>query len=453
MVFFPTAAAAQEAGFRPCLRCRPETAPELAAWRGTSNTVSRALSLIEAGALDEAGVEALSDRLGVGERQLRRLFRQHVGASPISVAQTRRVLLATQLIRETNVSMAEVALASGFRSLRRFNEVFKEVFRRSPGSLRRGSADQTRSESTHDLVIRLRYRPPYDWSAMLSFLSARTVPGLETISGERYTRTIELDGLHGLLAVEPCGQFEHALRVAIRFPRVSALPAIVARTRRMFDLAADPQAIAAHLAEDPLLAPLVAERPGLRVPGAWDAFELSVRAVVGQQISVRAAVGLLARLVDGYGEHLRNVKPEVEGLTHVFPHPERLASANLSDLGTPRARAKALNSLAAAAARNPHVIEIGSTLEQSASRLQALPGIGKWTAQYIAMRELREPDAFPADDIALRRAFAVLEGQSSTSQASRALLARAERWRPWRAYAVQHLWASNSGQRFTQARP
>jgi AraC family transcriptional regulator of adaptative response / DNA-3-methyladenine glycosylase II len=156
---------------------------------------------------------------------------------------------------------------------------------------------------------------------MLSFLRARTVPGLETISGERYTRTIELDGLHGLLAVEPCGQFEHALRVAIRFPRVSALPAIVARTRRMFDLAADPQAIAAHLAEDPLLAPLVAARPGLRVPGAWDAFELSVRAVAGQQISVRAAVGLLARLVDRYGEPLKNVTPEVEGLTHVFPCP------------------------------------------------------------------------------------------------------------------------------------
>jgi AraC family transcriptional regulator of adaptative response / DNA-3-methyladenine glycosylase II len=442
MVFFPTAAAAQEAGFRPCLRCRPETAPDLAAWRGTSNTVSRALSLIEAGALDEAGVDALAARLGVGERQLRRLFRQHVGASPISVAQTRRVLLATQLIRETRVSMADVALASGFRSLRRFNEVFKEVFGRSPGALRRGTHDHAGSEAPHDLVIRLRYRPPYDWNAMLSFLKARTVPGIETILGERYIRTIELDGQHGLLAVEPCVQFEHALRVAIRFPRVSALPAIVARTRRMFDLAADPQAIAAHLAEDPLLAPLVAARPGLRVPGAWDAFELAVRAVLGQQISVRAAVTLLGRLVVRYGERLRNVTPEVEGLTHVFPRADRLASANLADLGTPRARGQALCSLAQTAARNRHVIEVGSSLEQSASRLQALPGIGKWTAQYIAMRELREPDAFPADDIALQRAFALLEGQETTSRTSRALLARAERWRPWRAYAVQHLWAS-----------
>lgn len=453
MVFFPTAAAAHEAGFRPCLRCRPETAPELAAWRGTSNTVSRALSLMEGGALGEARVARVAERLGVGERQLRRLFRTHVGASPVAVAQTRRVLLARQLIHETRLSMADVALASGFGSIRRFNDVFHGLYGRPPSSLRRRATARARPEPRQELVVLLRYRPPYDWPAMLSFLSARAIPGVEVVSGDRYARTFEMGRTHGVVAVEPGAG--NALRVAIRFPRISALPAIVARVRRVFDLDADTEGIGAHLAQDRTLAGLVARRPGLRLPGAWDGFELAVRAVLGQQITVRGAIGLAARLVllageplvGGAGEPLAGGagEPLAEGagaagtLTHVFPRPDRVAAADLTTLGMPRMRAAALSSLAAAVAEDPALLAPGPSLEECVRRLRALPGVGDWTAHYIAMRELREPDAFPADDAGLLRAMAVIDGRRPTA---RELLARAERWRPWRAYAAQHLWAS-----------
>lgn len=436
MVFFATAAAAQQAGFRPCLRCRPETAPELAAWRGTSNTVSRALSLMEAGALDEASVARVAERLGVGERQLRRLFRLHVGASPVSVAQTRRVLLARQLIHETRLSMAEVALASGFGSIRRFNEVFHGLYGRPPSSLRREGAVRP-APGSRELVILLRYRPPYDWPAMLSFLTARAIPGVEAVQGDRYARTFEIDRTHGVVAVEPAAG--NALRVAIRVPRISALPAIIARVRRVFDLDSDPEGIGAHLAQDRTLAGLVARRPGLRLPGAWDGFELAVRAVLGQQITVRAAVGLAAKLVLRLGEPLADAGDEAGALTHVFPRPDRVASADLATLGMPRMRATALSSLAAALAEDPGVLAGGPSLDECIRRLRALPGIGDWTAHYIAMRELREPDAFPAGDAGLLRAIASIDGRRQTA---RELLARAEAWRPWRAYAAQHLWAS-----------
>ena len=444
MTFYPTAAAAQEAGFRPCLRCRPEAAPEFAAWRGTSNTVSRALALIDRGALDEAGIDRLAGRLGVGERQLRRLFRQHLGASPVSVAQTRRVLMAKHLIHETRLSMAEVALASGFGSIRRFNEIFQRLFRRPPGALRRVAVGDVTAGPKSEVIVRLSYRPPYDWPAIASFLKARAIPGVEVVSSDRYARTIEIGGVHGVVAVEPASG--NALRVAIQFSRLSALPAIIARLRRVFDLAADPQAICTHLAKDPVLAPLVAARPGLRVPGAWDGFELAVRAVLGQQITMAATVGL-GKLVGCYGLPLAG-DLETEGLTHVFPRPERLRSAPLTALGMPRNRAVTLTSLAAAVAENPMVFGAGRSVTECVGQLRALPGIGEWTAQYIAMRELREPDAFPAGDIGLLRALVDAEGKRLTS---RELLARAEHWRPWRAYAAQHLWAA--GTRPEQVRP
>ena len=436
MTFYATAAAAQEAGFRPCLRCRPENAPELAAWRGTSNTVSRALALIDAGALDDGSVDRLAERLGVGERQLRRLFRQHLGASPVSVAQTRRVLLAKQLIHETRLSMAEVALASGFGSIRRFNEIFQRLFGRPPRALRRAIVGDVSSEANGEVIILLRYRPPYDWPAMAAFLKARAIPGVEAVSSDRYARTIEIDGVHGVVAVEPTS--DNALRAAIRFSRLSALPTIIARLRRVFDLSTDPQAINAQLAEDRVLAPLVAARPGLRVPGAWDGFELAVRAVLGQQITVAAAVGLAGKLVARYGLPLSGTGLETERLTHVFPRPERLASADLAALGMPRMRAATLASLASAVVADPQILGPGRSLTECVTRLRALRGIGEWTAQYIAMREFREPDAFPAGDIGLLRALANAEGVRLTS---RELLARADRWRPWRAYAAQHLWA------------
>jgi AraC family transcriptional regulator of adaptative response / DNA-3-methyladenine glycosylase II len=433
--FFPSAAAAQEAGLRPCLRCRPETSPDLAFWRGTTNTVSRALALIEGGGLDDADVEGLANRLGVGARQLRRLFRQHVGASPIAVAQTRRILLAKQLIHETSLPMAEVALASGFNSVRRFNETFLQMFGRAPATLRR-IRDKTKHK-TGALSVHLTYRPPYDWDAMLSFLAARAIPGVELVSGTVYRRTIAVGGECGVFSVAPADK--NRVNVSVRFPNMAALPQIIARVRRVFDLAADPDTIGAHLALDRMLAPLVSARPGLRVPGAWDGFELAVRAIFGQQITVPAATQLLGRLVSAHGAPLPARAGDDQGLSHLFPSPARVADADLAALGMPNARAVAVTSLAQAIAADPMIFSRGASLEEAIAKLRSLPGIGEWTAQYIAMRELREPDAFPAADIGLLRAMAVAGGRRPSPSE---MLSRAERWRPWRAYAALHLWAA-----------
>jgi AraC family transcriptional regulator, regulatory protein of adaptative response / DNA-3-methyladenine glycosylase II len=430
VVFFPTAAAAHEAGFRPCLRCRPETSPDLGAWRGASNTVSRALALVEMG----ASVDALASRVGVGERQLRRLFQQHLGATPIAVAQSRRVLLAKQLIHETRLPMTEIAMAAGFGSLRRFNDTFQALFRRPPTALRRSGGSDVSAGPDGEISLLLRYRPPYDWPAMLGFLHTRAITGVESVTGDTYRRTIGLAGQQGTVTVRPAPG--NALNATVRFPKLSALPQIIARLRRVFDLAADPDAIALQLVKDPTLAPLVAARPGLRVPGAWDGFELAVRAVLGQQITVPGAIRLAGALVARFGEKLRD--PD-GALTHVFPDPAVLAGVDPATMGMPRSRGVALLAVAAAVVADPHIFAAGRGLDEAVAQLRALPGIGEWTAQYIAMRQLREPDAFPAADIGLMRAMADSEGLRPTASA---LLARAETWRPWRAYAAQHLWAS-----------
>ncbi len=313
VVFYVSAAAAQEAGFRPCLRCRPETSPDLGAWRGASNTVSRALVLIEAGALDEGDVETLAGRLGVGGRQLRRLFRQHLGASPIAVAQTRRLLLAKQLIHETSLSMTEVALASGFGSVRRFNETFQQLYDRPPIALRR--ATLACASATSAVTLKLPYKPPYDWAAMLAFLAPRAIPGVEVIEGGAYARAIAIGGAKGAFIVRPAAN--NRLAVTVQFPKLEALPAIIARVRRLFDLAADPLAIGDHLSQDAHLAPLVATRPGLRVPGAWDGFEVGVRAILGQQITVTAAIRIAGKIAAQYGAPLDEPIP---GLSRPDPH-------------------------------------------------------------------------------------------------------------------------------------
>ena len=433
--FYPSAAAAQEAGFRPCLRCRPEVSPELAFWRGTSNTVSRALALIESGGLDGDDVEGLANRLGVGARQLRRLFAQHVGASPVTVAQTRRVLLAKQLIHDTALPMAEVALASGFNSVRRFNETFRNLFGRPPAALRRVHDKGKREAGA--LSVRLAYRPPYDWDAMLAFLAARAIPGVETVSENVYRRSIAIGENCGVISVKPADK--NRVDVRVRFPDMAVLPQIIARVRRVFDLSADPDTIGTHLALDPALAPLVAARPGLRVPGAWDGFELAVRAIFGQQITVPAATRLLGKLVQAFGDPLPAAMRESEGLSHLFPSTARIAKENLATLGIPGARAQAVTSLAQAIVADPAIFSRGANLEDAIVKLRSLPGIGEWTAQYIAMRELREPDAFPAADVGLLRALADADGRRPSPSE---LLSRAERWRPWRAYAALHLWAA-----------
>jgi AraC family transcriptional regulator of adaptative response / DNA-3-methyladenine glycosylase II len=438
--FFGSAAAAQEAGFRPCLRCRPETAPDLASWRGTSSTVSRALALIGDGALDGEGasVEALAERLGMGERHLRRLFVQHLGASPIAVAQTRRVLFAKQLIHETRMPMTEVALAAGFGSLRRFNEVFLELFHRPPSALRH-KRTPGRANSEAGVTLRLRYRPPYDWDSMLDYLRARAIPGVEVVEDGRYLRSVEIDGSTGSVEVAHLPQ-RQSLSVTIRFPHVQFLPAIVARVRRVFDLGADIETIDAHLSQDPRLAPLVARRPGLRAPGGWDGFELAARAILGQQVSVAAGRRLAEQLVARYGDPVSSDYANHPKLTHVFPTAKRMAAAKPITVGMPRARQESLESLAQAAVADPNLFRAFGSAEETIARLRKLRGVGEWTAQYIALRAFREPDAFPAADIGLLRGAAIIDGMQTTPAG---LLTRAESWRPWRAYAAQHLWAAD----------
>jgi AraC family transcriptional regulator, regulatory protein of adaptative response / DNA-3-methyladenine glycosylase II len=430
--FYPSAAAAQAAGFRPCLRCRPETAPGLGAWRGASNTVSRAMALIDLGALDANGVDALATRLGVGERHLRRLFLKHLGASPVAVAQTRRVLVAKQLIHETQLSMSQIALASGFGSVRRFNETLRALFGRPPSELRRARTPAGVDQAA--VTLSLGYRPPYDWPAMLAFLAARAIPGVESTEAGVYRRTITLDGVAGDIAVshEPD---RHRLRATIRFGRLAALPTIIARLRRLFDLEADPEAIGGALARDGHLARLVTARPGLRVPGAWDGFELAVRAIVGQQITVAGATRLVGNLAETFGEAY---DVGDHGLTRIFPDPGVIANAAIG--GMPGARASAIRSIALAAASDPAIFERGADLAASVAKLRAMPGVGEWTAQYIAMRAMREPDAFPTADVGLMRAMDLGAGRPNAD----ALGQRARAWRPWRAYAALHLWTSEA---------
>ncbi|TSC25857.1 AlkA N-terminal domain-containing protein [Corallococcus sp. Z5C101001] len=448
--FFPTAAAAQEAGFRPCLRCRPETSPTLAPWRGTSATVSRAMALIADGLLDadDASVEVLAARLGVGGRQLRRLFQQHLGASPLAVAQTRRVLFARQLIHESSLSMGEVALASGFGSVRRFNAVFQSLYGRPPGALRRTRAAPATS-SVPTVTLLIPYRPPYDWEALMAHLGARSLTGMEHVESGRYLRAFSNAWGRGAVEVSPAPGLD-ALSATLRVSDVRMLPSVVAQVRRVFDVGADVEAIHSHLSTDALLAPLVTARPGLRAPGGWDGFELAVRAILGQQVTVSAARGLGQRLLAAHGEPLGLELTGDARLQRAFPRPQALATADLTGLGMPAARARTLSHLAAAAAADPALFQPGPSLADTVARFTRLPGIGEWTAQYIALRAVRETDAFPASDVALLRAATEADGPRPTPEA---LLHRAEAWSPWRAYAAQHLWTADATRARTTAAP
>lgn len=442
--FVPTAAAAQAAGYRPCLRCRPESSPDFDAWRGTEATVSRAMKLIEAGALDQGNLKTLASRLGVGERQLRRLFSHHLGAPPIAVAQTRRVLLAKQLIHETDLSMVDVALASGFGSVRRFNETFQRLYGRSPAKLRRRSSAGAIGP---EITILLPYRPPYDWQAMLHFLKRREISGLELVTDNSYSRVIEFDDAVGTVNMTHVPA-RSSLQVTTRIGELKALPKIITRVRRQFDLGAEPIAIASALSCDPLLAPLVAARPGLRVAGAWDGFEIAIRAVLGQQITVKSATTLAHRIVVALGTPVAD-KTNVPGLTHLFPHPEQFKFESLARLGMPRNRAMTLVAIAEAVKADPFLFDPHHNLDDAIANLQRLAGVGEWTAQYIAMRALGESDAFLAADVALQRSYA----RNGSRPSAKKLLACAQRWRPWRAYAVAHLWLADAeNQQRTQSK-
>ena len=425
--YYPTSAAAAEAGFRPCLRCRPEAAPGTPAWMGTSAVVRRALRLIDDGALDNTSVSALAARVGVGARHLDRLFIQYVGASPIAVAQTRRLHFAKRLLDETDLPITQIALAAGFGSIRRFNTAFQKTYTRAPRDLRK----RPRSESARDeVVLRLAYRPPYHWNQVHDFLAMRALPGVERVDARGYARTVALSTGHAIVCVRPL-ESEDALELRVRGAPPASLFQLSSAARRTFDLAADPAAIALAFKSDPLLSPLVHNRPGLRIPGAWDPFECAVRAVLGQQVSVAAGRTLAARLVARAGQELGT---GTEGLTHLFPSPGALEAANLDGLGITGARIRALKEMARAVMDGRLDFTLPAT--EVAAALALLPGFGDWTAQYVSLRALGEPDAFLSGDLVLRR----VAGVDGSPLTARLLEARAEAWRPWRGYAVLHLW-------------
>ena len=439
MRFYAYAAAAEDAGFRPCRRCRPETAPGSPVWDGTSATVSRALKRIFDGDGHES-VEALSERLGLGSRHLRRLFAEHVGASPASLQRTHRVHFARRLLDETSLPIAEVAFAAGFESVRRFNDAIRATFHRSPRELRgesrpRVGTTEKNGSGGHVVKLTLPMRLPFDAASLFSFLEERALPGVETVRGHAYFRTIESRGRAGVLGVS-YGEGRNFLALTLDLPPGPDLLDLVRRAGRIFDVDADPLAIGAVLRRDPLLAPLVAARPGLRVPGAWDPFEIAVRAILGQQVSVRGARTLAGRLVAAFGRPLPS--GGADGLTHVFPSPAVLAAADLSGIGVPRTRANAIRALALAVHTKKVELAAPRGLDELEQRLCALSGIGPWTAQYVALRAFGEPDAFPAGDLGLRRA---LEAAGAFADAP-TLRARAASWSPFRAYATLHLWNS-----------
>lgn len=434
--FVGSAAAAEEAGFRPCRRCRPETAPHTPAWAGSCATVERALRLIGAGALDRDDVDALAARLGVGSRHLRRLFAAHVGASPLSVARTRRVHFARQLIDGSDLPMSQVAHAAGFRSVRQFNDGIRTSFGKPPRDLRRAAR---RGVTPNGVIhLALAYRPPLDWNGLLSFLALRAIPGVEDVSEGVYRRTVVLGGKAAQIAARHDPDRARVL-VEVEAAGPEQLLAVVDRARAIFDLDAAPRQIAEALSADPVVGPHLGERPGLRVPGCWDPFELAVRAVLGQQVSVRGASTLAGRLVGRFGKPLACARGP---LTHLFPEPVVLAGADIASIGMPRARGDAIATLARAVAEGRLRFDAthggdGPALEA----LRELPGIGDWTAQYVAMRALRDPDAFPAGDLVLRRALAD-DGDRPPSSAQ--VRHRAQAWRPWRSYAALALWPASS---------
>ena len=405
--FFDNAAAAQAAGYRPCLRCRPEVSPDLPAWGGTSSTVSRALRLIDSGALDEGSAADLAARLGVTDRHLRRLFLEHVGVPPVVVGQTRRILFAKKLITETSLPFSEIAFASGFASLRRFNEAMRETYRRNPKELRRWTRPD--APKAPDVQLKLHYRPPYNWDAFVRFVQPRALAGLEKLDASGYRR----EGVDVRPNLE-----QHCLIARIDSGDSNKLRAIADRIRFLFDLRANTPEIAAHLKKFPLLRGIVAKQPGLRVPGCWDPFELAVRAILGQQVSVKGASTLAARAVTQFGR----------------PDPKIYADADIASIGLPKARAESIRAFARAFVDGALRFEEAVPSSELIGRMCELPGIGPWTANYIAMRALGDPDAFPAADLGLLKA----SGAASVKR----LEEMAEAWRPWRAYAAMYLWES-----------
>ncbi len=427
--FFSSAAAAESHGYRPCLRCRPELAPGNASIDARHRIAQAAASLIEDGVLNEIGTDGIADRLGVTGRHLRRVFHGEFGVAPIAFAQTQRLLMAKRLLTDTTLPITEVAYAAGFGSLSRFDALFKERYRVSPSRLRK---TPTPSAPPDALTFELSFRPPYDWRSLIEFLRARSINAVEDVEASSYRRIVRIaqNGRPhaGWVEIAPHPR-KPVLRAAVSASLVKVLPALLSRVKHLMDLSCNP----AEVAE--VLGPLAAARPGLRVPGAFDGFEVAVRAVLGQQVSVAAARTLAGRFAAAFGSP---VDSPFAALSTSFPGPERIAkltAGDISGLGVLPSRARTIIELAKALARGEIRLSPGVDVTTTLDNLRSIPGIGDWTAQYIAMRALAWPDAFPHTDLGVMKAL----GESSP----RRVMAAAERWRPWRAYAVMHLWAAH----------
>ena len=455
---YKSAAAAAAAGFRPCLRCRPEASPGTPAWSGSSWKVSRALQLIDQGFLNEASVRDLAGQLGIGCRQLSRLFQDHLGASPLAVARTRRLHFAKQLIDETKLKFSEVCFAAGFGSVRRFNAEFSNVYGCSPKQLRDKRRRQpARKPTGSEFELSLSFRPPYDWSALLGYLAYRAIPGVEIVTENSYARTFEMDGEQGH-AQALFSDNSNTVRLNICFSRTRHLQCIVDRFRSVLDLRADSNRIDSFLASDDLLRPRVEKFPGLRVPGCWSGFEVAVRAILGQQITVKAASTLAARLTARHGR-LYQVKTgpggltaggeDIEGLEYTFPEPQQLADADLSGLGIVGQRVEAVKTVASMLCEDQLRIDSSVETAEFVDTICTVKGIGEWTAQYIAMRALNDPNAFPHSDLILRRATA----RNGEILSPKQLLYKAKPWQPWRAYAVMYLWRGFQMQKLSATEP
>lgn len=438
-VFFSSAAAAEAAGFRPCLRCRPELAP----YALQQNLAYAVWQRIAAGALNDGDAERLAAEVGLSSRQLRRVLLQHFGVTPVELAQTQRLLFAKKLLQETRLPMSDVAYAAGFGSIRRFNALFLARYGMAPTSIRR-TVEKSSDNHADALTLRLAYRPPFAWTDMLHYLSGRAIAGVEAVSEDgsgnlSYARSVRIDDINGWLRVQHRPE-KHQLELSVSITLAHALMPLLARIRSQFDLDANPQVIAAHLASDALLAKQIAQTPGLRVPGAFDVFELANRAVLGQQVSVAGATTLSGRLVSKFGIA---ADTPFAGVTHHFPLAERLAAANATEIATiglPIARAEAIRNLAQFAAQGGLNIKAGMPLPEVVAHLKTVRGIGEWTAQYIAMRALRYTDAFPAGDLGLQKA--AIESSDGVRLTEKQLLHRAASWSPWRGYAALLLWQS-----------
>ncbi len=432
--FFSSAAAAEAAGFRPCLRCRPELAP----YALQQNLAHAVWQRIAAGALNDGDAERLAAEVGLSSRQLRRVLLQHFGVTPVELAQTQRLLFAKKLLQETRLPMAEVAFAAGFGSVRRFNALFAQRYGIAPGGIRRATGSHEGNEQDA-LTLRLAYRPPYHWPRILDYLAGRAIPGVEAVennrSGGAYLRSVCIGDAGGWLRVTHRAE-KHQLELEVAPALSPVLMPLLARVRSQFDLDANPSAIEAQLRQDPLLASRIDAFPGLRVPGAFDAWELAVRAVLGQQVSVAGATTLSGRLVQRFGEAMATPRSV---LSHHFPRAASLAEVDASDLaaiGLPQTRAQTIRNLAQFAAQGGLRMPPGLTLDDAVAHLRTVRGIGDWTAHYIALRALRFPDAFPAGDLGLQKAAAEGAGRLTEKQ----LAARAAAWSPWRGYAAIALW-------------